>query len=61
MEIQTKYFTENDTDIKAAAQILISGGTVIFPTETVYGLGADALNSAAVEKIFIAKGRPSDN
>lgn len=61
MEIQTKYFTENDTDIKAAADILKCGGTVIFPTETVYGLGADALNASAVEKIFIAKGRPSDN
>ena len=35
--------------------------SVIFPTETVYGLGADALNSGAVEKIFLAKGRPSDN
>ena len=38
-----------------------NGGTVAFPTETVYGLGADALNEEAVKKIFIAKGRPQDN
>lgn len=37
------------------------GGLVAFPTETVYGLGADALNAGAVEKVFKAKGRPSDN
>nr|WP_187377766.1 L-threonylcarbamoyladenylate synthase [Paenibacillus senegalimassiliensis] len=44
-----------------AAGLLASGGTVAFPTETVYGLGADARNTAAVEAIFAAKGRPSDN
>ena len=44
-----------------AAGVLASGGTVAFPTETVYGLGADARNTAAVEAIFAAKGRPSDN
>ncbi|HHY59512.1 MAG TPA: threonylcarbamoyl-AMP synthase [Clostridia bacterium] len=44
-----------------AAVILRWGGTVAFPTETVYGLGANALNPAAVAKIFAAKGRPSDN
>jgi len=44
-----------------AAQILASGGTVAFPTETVYGLGADARSTSAVEQIFAAKGRPSDN
>lgn len=42
-----------------AAQILQDGGTVAFPTETVYGLGASALNAAAIEKIFLAKQRPS--
>ena len=47
--------------ISKAARILKQGGTVAFPTETVYGLGADALNPAAVRKIFKAKGRPSDN
>ncbi|MGG1552486.1 L-threonylcarbamoyladenylate synthase [Paenibacillus ferrarius] len=44
-----------------AAQLLREGDTVAFPTETVYGLGADATSSAAVERIFKAKGRPSDN
>ena len=44
-----------------AADILKNGGTVAFPTETVYGLGANALDQGAVAKIFQAKGRPSDN
>ncbi|MCL6601921.1 MAG: threonylcarbamoyl-AMP synthase [Paenibacillus sp.] len=48
-------------DIAEAAAILRSGGTVAFPTETVYGLGADARNSEAVKAVFAAKGRPSDN
>lgn len=47
--------------IKKAASILHNGGLVAFPTETVYGLGASALDSRAVESIFIAKGRPADN
>jgi L-threonylcarbamoyladenylate synthase len=62
----TKYWTiqqvtEASTAISEAAQILAAGGTVAFPTETVYGLGADARNTKAVEQIFAAKGRPSDN
>src|ERR1051325_9235147 len=44
-----------------AAQFIRLGETVAFPTETVYGLGADALDAAAVGKIFAAKGRPQDN
>jgi L-threonylcarbamoyladenylate synthase len=44
-----------------AAQIIYNGGTVAFPTETVYGLGANALDESAVDKIFKAKGRPQDN
>ncbi|MCX7921037.1 MAG: L-threonylcarbamoyladenylate synthase [Clostridia bacterium] len=44
-----------------AAQILKDGGLVAFPTETVYGLGANALDESAVKRIFEAKGRPSDN
>lgn len=44
-----------------AADIIKSGGLVAFPTETVYGLGADGLNESAVKKIYQAKGRPSDN
>lgn len=47
--------------ILQAAKIIRSGGLVAFPTETVYGLGADALNAEAVTKIYEAKGRPSDN
>lgn len=47
--------------IANAAEVIKDGGIVAFPTETVYGLGADALNSEAVNKIFIAKGRPQDN
>lgn len=47
--------------IEQAAAIIKSGGLVAFPTETVYGLGADAMNAAAVQKIFEAKGRPADN
>lgn len=48
-------------DLEQAAQILRSGGLVAFPTETVYGLGANALNTEAAKKIYEAKGRPSDN
>jgi L-threonylcarbamoyladenylate synthase len=47
--------------IAQAAQVLAAGGLVAFPTETVYGLGADAGNDAAVAGIFVAKGRPSDH
>lgn len=47
--------------VEKAAEILKNGGVVAVPTETVYGLAADALNPAAVEKIFKAKGRPRDN
>lgn len=47
--------------IRQAGQILRSGGLVAFPTETVYGLGADALQAQAAANIYKAKGRPSDN
>lgn len=47
--------------IEIAASIIRNGGLVAFPTETVYGLGADAMNENAVEKIFKAKRRPADN
>ncbi|MEM3759626.1 MAG: L-threonylcarbamoyladenylate synthase [Candidatus Bathyarchaeia archaeon] len=50
-----------DEAIRAAANIIKSGGLVAFPTETVYGLGADALNSKAVLALFEAKKRPLDN
>lgn len=51
----------NSEVIEKAGEILKNGGLVAFPTETVYGLGADALNASASEKIYAAKGRPSDN
>lgn len=47
--------------IKEAARLINKGDLVIFPTETVYGLGADGLNGEACKKIFLAKGRPQDN
>ncbi len=51
-----------DTEqLKEPAKILREGGLVAFPTETVYGLGANALNEKAAKKIYEAKGRPSDN
>lgn len=53
--------TEYSEELKAAAQIILSGGLVVFPTETVYGLGGNGLLSDAAQKIYSAKGRPSDN
>lgn len=50
-----------DQQLAEAGAVLAQGGVVAFPTETVYGLGADAGNTAAVEAVFAAKGRPSDN
>lgn len=52
---------ESTNIIKKAGEILKKGGLVAFPTETVYGLGADGLNENAAKKIYAAKGRPSDN
>ena len=50
-----------ENDLAHAASILRSGGLVVFPTETVYGLGGDATRDEAAKKIYAAKGRPSDN
>lgn len=50
-----------DEELLSAAEIIKNGGLVIFPTETVYGLGADGTSSSAANKIYGAKGRPSDN
>lgn len=55
----TNHIDEND--MEKAGQILRAGGLVAFPTETVYGLGANALDEQAAFKIYAAKGRPSDN
>ena len=49
-----------DKKIEEAAQIIKNGGLVVFPTETVYGIGANGLNPEAVEKIYVAKGRKQD-
>ena len=55
-------FTEaEDAALRRAGEIIRSGGLVAFPTETVYGLGGDALNRESSRKIYAAKGRPSDN
>ena len=59
--MKTQILTYKKTDIDYAVKILHEGGLVAFPTETVYGLGANALNSKAVEKIFQVKGRPVSN
>lgn len=53
--------TPSATDIARAVSVLKGGGLVAFPTETVYGLGADALNPAAIRKVFAVKGRPADH
>ena len=59
--MQTKIFNTSIHDLSKASELIKSGGTLAFPTETVYGLGADATNKLAVAKIFQAKGRPSFN
>ncbi len=59
--MQTKILNTTEKDIRQAADIIRKGGLVAFPTETVYGLGANALDADAVARIYEAKGRPSDN
>lgn len=59
--MDTVFYEITDEDIKEAAQVLRDGGLIAFPTETVYGLGANALDEEAVAKVYKAKGRPSDN
>ncbi len=64
LNTKIEYITNKDIDaafLENAAIILRKGGIVAFPTETVYGIGANALDEDAVKKIFVAKGRPSDN
>ncbi len=58
---EIKYLSCNDNDLEIAALLLKNGEIVGVPTETVYGLAADATNEEAVAKIFEAKGRPADN
>lgn len=59
--METKILKPTNEDILKAAGIIRNGGLVAFPTETVYGLGANALDAEATAKIYAAKGRPSDN
>lgn len=64
METRIIKIDENHIDkrlMEEAVEIIKNGGLVAFPTETVYGLGANGLDEEAVEKIFLAKGRPQDN
>lgn len=59
--MKTEILTINQSSLSLAKEILQGGGLVAFPTETVYGLGAVATDTKAVESIYLAKGRPSDN
>ena len=59
--METNILSTSEYDIALAGEIIAKGGLVAFPTETVYGLGANALNEDAVKSIYVAKGRPSDN
>lgn len=60
--MNTKIITEiNEKTLAEAGEIIRNGGLAAFPTETVYGLGANAYDDSAVKKIYSAKGRPSDN
>lgn len=61
MKMKTKIFNTEKENLIEAAKIIKNGGLVAIPTETVYGLAADGLNSKAIKKIFEAKNRPMDN
>ena len=59
--METKYLHFNEKDLAVAGELVRNGQLVAFPTETVYGLGANALDEKAVKSTYDAKGRPSDN
>lgn len=59
--MDTRILPIDDNSLALAAEIISDGGAVAFPTETVYGLGADALRDGSVKKIYEIKGRPADN
>src|ERR1700709_2393154 len=61
LDLETAVLGANGAAVTAAARCLRDGGLVAFPTETVYGLGADATNAAAIARLYEAKGRPSFN
>src|SRR5262245_16710748 len=60
-DIQTRMVAADAAAVSAAARVLADGGLVAFPTETVYGLGADAGDGEAVARLYAAKGRPAFN
>lgn len=60
-QMNTRYLQFNDADLALAGELIRKGQLVAFPTETVYGLGANALDVTAVKSTYVAKGRPSDN
>lgn len=59
--LKTRILPAGEAAVAAAASCLAEGGLVAFPTETVYGLGADATNAEAIARLYLAKGRPSFN
>jgi L-threonylcarbamoyladenylate synthase len=61
VKIESLHTTESVAALTRAGELLRNGGLVVFPTETVYGLGADATDANAAKSIYAAKGRPSDN
>lgn len=61
VKIENPELEDSLAELEAAAKIIRGGGLVVMPTETVYGLGGNATDSAAATKIYAAKGRPSDN
>ena len=58
VRLKTQILPAGEAAVAAAARVLAEGGLVAFPTETVYGLGADATNPAAIAHLYQAKGRP---
>ena len=60
-QLATRLVVTGDAAIAEAARVLAEGALVAFPTETVYGLGADAANGAAIARLYAAKGRPALN
>src|SRR3954454_5114495 len=61
VKLATRALNADHDAVAAAARVLAEGGLVAFPTETVYGLGADATNGAAEARLYAAKGRPRFN
>jgi L-threonylcarbamoyladenylate synthase len=61
LDLKTRILPAGEAAVAAAGRCLAEGGLVAFPTETVYGLGADATNSAAIARLYRAKGRPAFN